>query len=198
MSRSPNGVRFTEYDRETHETRVQIVLDLDGGARQDISVGVAFFDRLLSLFAFHAQFDLGIKTEGVPDIDEHVIVEDVAFALGRAIKEALRSSEQVVRFADCTTAIDDALILVAVDIGGRGSASVDANFKREMIGDFALENIALCIKSLSAGSGVTIHARQLAGENAFHACEALFIGLGRAIHMATRVAERPNTKSGLN
>lgn len=197
MSKGPTGVRYAELDRETNETRVQVVLDLDGGTRQDVSSGIAFFDHMLSLFAFHGQLDLGVKAEGDLGVDDHHTVEDIGIVLGRAIAEASQASEGIQRYASNHTPMDDSLVLVALDFSGRGYLDFDVRFKRERLGQLSTECVKEFFRAIVANAGITLHIRQIAGENDHHICEAIFKGFGRALHDAAMPTERravPSTK----
>ncbi len=176
--------------RETAETRVQVVLDLDGGSRRDVLTGVGFFDHMLVQLAFHGQMDLGISAEGDIEIDDHHTVEDVGIVLGQTIAQALDSSDSIVRYADCHSVMDEALVLVAIDVSGRGMLAWDLPFEREKIGDLSTECVREFFRALSTHAGITLHIRKVAGHNDHHVCEALFKGFGRALCMATRKIER--------
>jgi len=189
MSSGTAGVRYAEIFRETKETRIQVVLDLDGGTRQDISTGIPFFDHMLHQLAFHGHFDLGIQAEGDLDIDDHHTVEDVGIVLGQAICEAL-DQEPVRRYASNHTPMDEALVLAAVDISGRGVLGFNVPFRREQIGTLSTECIHEFFRALTAHSKITIHLHKIAGENDHHVCEAMFKAFGRALYEATRHTER--------
>jgi imidazoleglycerol-phosphate dehydratase len=190
MSKGAPGVRFAEIDRETKETRVNIVLDLDGGTKQDISTGVGFFDHMLTLMAFHGQLDVGIKAEGDLNVDDHHTVEDVGIVLGKAIRQSLAESEPVVRYADNHTAMDEALVLIAIDMSGRGSLHYEVHFEKHYLGELSTECVEEFFKALAYNSGMNIHIHQIAGHNDHHICEAIFKGVGRALYVATRNSER--------
>ncbi len=190
MSKEAPGVRFAEVSRETKETRVEVVLDLDGGTRQDISTGVGFFDHMLQQSAFHGLFDVGIQAEGDLFIDDHHTVEDVGIVLGQAIHRALEKNDGIVRYSSINLVMDDALILCAMDIGGRGALHYDIPFTREKIGDLSMENVKEFFKALAVNSGITLHLKKLSGENDHHVCEATFKAFGIALHQATRQSER--------
>ncbi|MFQ3677676.1 MAG: imidazoleglycerol-phosphate dehydratase HisB [Fimbriimonadaceae bacterium] len=180
-------MRYAEVDRETAETRVQVVLDLDGGTRQDVSTGVPFLNHMLALMAFHGRFDLGVTAEGDLDVDDHHVVEDVGIVLGQAFRAAMP--------------MDEALVLVAVDVSGRGAVYFDVPWQREKLGALATENVREFLKGLATHAGITIHVRKLAGENDHHVCEAIFKGLGRALREALSPSDRagiPSTKGKLD
>lgn len=188
MTRGPQGVRYAEVDRETKLVRVQVVVDLDGGVRQDVSTGLSFFDHLVELMARFGGINLGVKAESNLELDDYSLLEDVGSAVGRAIREALRDAEPIVRYASPITPSDDALVLVSIDLMGRGTCHFDVAFERESIGGLHTQNLAKFFRSICHSSGMTCHVRKEAGRNDHSVCEALFIGLGRAIGEATRVA----------
>src|SRR5579862_7349374 len=128
MSKATPGVRYAEVERETKATRVQVVLDLDGGSRRDISTGIHFFDHMLSEMAFHGQIDVGVIAEGDLEVDEHHTAVDVGIAIGQAIALAMESDDSIIRFGSSTVACEDALVLVALDLRGQGSLYSDLTF----------------------------------------------------------------------
>lgn len=190
MSKSAPGVRFAEVDRETKETSIHIVLDLDGGTKQDISTGIGFFDHMLNLMAFHGQFDVGIEAEGDLHIDDHHTIEDVGIVLGRAFREALEASGSIERYGSCHMVMEEALVLIAIDISGRSGIFFDVSFNREMVGGMATENVKEFLRAFVGNAGFTIHVKKLAGENDHHVIEAIFKGLGRVLEQATQKCER--------
>lgn len=190
MAKAALGVRYAEILRETTETRIQVVLDLDGGTRRDITTGVGFFDHMLQQLAFHGQMDLGIQVEGDLEIDDHHTVEDVGIVLGKAVRQALEGDEAIVRYADCHTAMDDSLVLVALDLGGRAFLVWDVEFTRESLGALATENVREFFRAFTSYAGITLHVKTIAGCNDHHLCEAIFKGVGRVLHQATRPTDR--------
>ena len=194
MNKSTQGIRYGEVDRETTESCVHLVLDLDGGTRRDISTGVAFFDHMLAQFAFHGRLDFGVNAEGDLHVDDHHTVEDVGICLGRAIQQALLE-DPIKRYGSCHTVMDDALVLVAMDISGRGQLFFDVPFKREKIGDLSTECIREFFSAVAANAGISLHVHKVAGDNEHHICEAMFKGFGLSLHQATRVVERQGPSS---
>ena len=195
MSKEAPGVRYAEIYRETKETRIQIVLDLDGGTRRDITTGIGFLDHMLAQLAFHGQVDIGISAEGDLDIDDHHTAEDVGIVLGQALRQALDQSEAIERYGSNITPMDEALVIVALDFSGRGGLYYDVPFTRDKIGDLSTECIREFFKALAMHGGITLHLRKVAGENNHHICEAMFKGIGQALHQATRRSERRGSSS---
>jgi len=195
MSKEAPGVRYAEIYRETTETRIQIVLDLDGGTRRDVSTGIGFFDHMLAQLAFHGQMDLGISAEGDLEIDDHHTAEDVGIVLGKALAQALDQSDPIERYGSNHTPMDEALVLVAIDFSGRGGLFYDVPFTRDKVGDLSTECVREFFRALATHAGITMHLRKIAGENNHHICEALFKGLGQALHQATRRSDRRGATS---
>lgn len=194
MSKNTPGVRYAEAERETTETNVRVVLDLDGGSRQDISTGIGFLDHMLGLMAFHGQFDLGVTAEGDLFIDDHHTVEDIAIVLGAALREAVGDGS-IVRYADNHSVMDDALVLVALDMGGRSHLTFDVKFRRERIGALATENIREFFAALCRKSRIALHVKEITSDNDHHLCEAIFKGFGRALNQATRTVDRRSSST---
>lgn len=195
MSKGAPGVRFAELDRETKETRVNIVLDLDGGTKQDVDTGIGFFDHMLTLLAFHGMLDLGIKAEGDLHVDDHHTVEDVGIVLGKAVRQSLVESEPVLRYGNNHTPMDDALVLVALDISGRGSLYFDLPMNREKLGELSTECVKEFFQAFAVNAGINLHIKYIDGANCHHICEAAFKGVGRALNQATRKSERRQISS---
>ena len=195
MSKGTPGVRYAEVERETNETRVRVVLDLDSGSRQDVSTGIGFFDHMLTLMAFHGRMNLGVQAEGDLEVDDHHTIEDVGIVLGRAIRQALAESDPIERYASTHTPMDEALSLVALDISGRGMLVFDAGFRRDRVGGMATENVREFFRALATNAGITLHIQKLAGDNDHHIAESIFKGVGRALCQATRRCERPHGTS---
>jgi imidazoleglycerol-phosphate dehydratase len=195
MSKGAPGVRYAEVDRDTAETKIHMVLDLDGGTRCDVDTGIGFFDHMLHQLSFHGLCDLGISVEGDLSVDDHHSVEDVGITLGMAIREALAESSDITRYASLHLPMDEALVLVALDISGRGVLRYDVDFKRERIGELATENVREFFHAVAVNAGLTLHIKKIDGENDHHVCEAIFKGFGQVLHRATRTMDRKKPAS---
>jgi imidazoleglycerol-phosphate dehydratase len=157
------------------------------------------FDHLLAQVAQHGRFDVKLAATGD---DQHHLAEDVALCFGRALNQALGEKRGIVRMADATVPMDDALAMVAVDISGRGYAELALSFSDNDMAGFSTDLIRHFLESLAAEGKLNLHARILYGVNDHHKAEALFKALGRALDMATRIDERiaselPSTKEVL-
>ncbi|MEX2160002.1 MAG: imidazoleglycerol-phosphate dehydratase HisB [Dehalococcoidia bacterium] len=194
--------RTGSVTRETKETRVEVALDLDGQGDVQVSTGIGMLDHLLSQIGKHGLIDLRIAAKGDLATDEHHTVEDVGLALGQALDKALGGREGIVRMADATVPLDDALATVAVDLSGRGYAAVDVEWTDVRVGELPTDLINHLLWSFAAEAKLTLNARVLAGVNDHHKAESLFKALGRALGAASRPEPRtqgraPSTKGTL-
>jgi len=188
--------RLSIVKRDTKETSIRLELNIDGSGKWDIATGIKMFDHLLSQLAQHGIFDIKISATGN---DQHHLVEDVAICLGKALGEALGEKRGIVRMADATVPMDDALAMVAVDISGRGYTVLELPFKGNDMSGFPTDLIRHFLESVAVEARLNLHARVIYGTNDHHKAEALFKALGRALGTATRIDERlsgelPSTK----
>lgn len=178
------GERKAVVRRVTSETDIDIKVDLDGSGRGDISTGLGFFDHMLDQIAKHSGIDLYVKVKGDLHVDEHHTIEDTALALGEALLKALGDKRGIERYG-YVLPMDDCLCTVAIDFGGRPWLVMDAEFRREKIGDFPCEMILHFFKSLSDSAKMNLFIRA-EGVNEHHKLEGIFKALARSIKMAIR------------
>lgn len=188
--------RLGVVKRETKETNISLECNIDGTGKYKINTGIKMFDHLLSQLAQHGRFDLKISASGD---DQHHLAEDVAICLGRALSEALGEKRGIIRMADATVPMDDALAMVTVDISGRGYSVLELPFNDNDMFGFPTDLVRHFLQSLASEAKLNLHARIISGTNDHHKAEALFKALGRALDMATRIDERirgtlPSTK----
>jgi imidazoleglycerol-phosphate dehydratase len=198
----PAKRRRAAVDRKTKETDIRVEIDLDGKGDTDVSTGIGMLDHLLAQVGKHGIIDLKVNASGDLQVDEHHTVEDVGLALGRAFDEALGKREGIVRMADATVPLDDALAHVAVDLNGRGYAAVEVAWTGQHIGELPADLVSHLLWSFAAEAKLTLNARVLSGVNDHHKAEAMFKALGRALGAATRPEPRragaaPSTKGTL-
>jgi len=193
--------RSATITRETRETQITVKLDLDGRGTTDVETGVPFFDHMLDAFGRHGLFDLTVAAKGDLEIDAHHTVEDVGIVLGQAVAQALADKSGITRFGSSSLPMDEALVLVAVDISGRGALYYDVALPIEIIGTFDTTLAKEFLTALATNAGITLHVRSLAGENAHHIVEAAFKAVARALAQAValdaRVSGVPSTKGAL-
>ena len=194
-----NGERKRAKERKTKETDISLELNIDGTGQYKIDTGIPMFDHLLAQVARHGVFDIKLLATGD---DQHHLVEDVAICMGKALNEALGEKRGIIRMGDATVPMDDALALVAVDIGGRGYTVLDLPFSENDMAGFPTDLIRHFLESFAIEARLNLHAKILYGVNDHHKAEALFKALGRALDTATRIDERisgelPSTKEFL-
>ena len=194
--------RTSEINRKTAETDISLRLDLDGRGVSDISTGVGFLDHMLTLFARHSRCDLKVRCAGDTEVDFHHSVEDVGICLGTAIAEALGDCRGINRYGSAIIPMDEALILAAVDVSGRGCLGWALDIPAEKVGDFDTELAEEFFLAVTRTSRMTLHLRQLAGKNSHHIIEGAFKAFARAMRQAAAAdpaaqGEIPSTKGVL-
>ena len=195
-------MRTSEIKRKTNETDIDLYLNLDGNGTSNIDTGCGFLNHMLTLFARHARYDLNVKCVGDIDVDYHHTVEDIAIVLGKAFSQALGDKKGIYRYGDIILPMDEALILCAVDISGRGESYYDLKIPAYKVGDFDTELTEEFLRAFARDAGVTLHTKQLAGVNSHHIIEGAFKALARALAKATAINENyknevPSTKGVL-
>lgn len=195
-------MRTATITRRTNETDIALKLELDGGGESQISTGVGFLDHMLTLFARHGRFDLELTCKGDTWVDDHHSVEDIGIALGQAFAQALGDKRGVRRYASLCLPMDEALILCAVDLSGRGGYYEDLAIPTEKIGSFDTQLVYEFMEAFAVNARVTLHLRKLAGRNSHHIAEGAFKALGRALREAVSIDpefqdEIPSTKGTL-
>lgn len=196
------NLRTASITRTTGETQISLTLNLDGQGQAQINTGVGFLDHMLTLWAKHGLFDLTVEATGDLHIDEHHTAEDTCICLGRALDQALGERRGIVRTAHSFVPMDEALALVAVDLGGRPYCVVQADFATPRVGQLGTDLIFHLLESIAFHGRMNIHTQVLYGRNDHHKIEAIFKALGRALDAATRHDPRladaiPSTKGVL-
>ena len=195
-------MRTANISRKTAETDVSVSLTLEGAGRGAIDTGVGFLDHMLTLLCKHGKFDLDVKCVGDTDVDDHHSVEDIGICMGDALAQALGDSRGITRYADCFLPMDESLVLVAVDISGRGSLTLDLPLPAQKVGTFDTELVEEFLTGFARRAGITLHIRLIAGKNTHHIIEAAFKGIGRVLRRAVAVdpefaSEIPSSKGVL-
>jgi len=174
--------RTAEIVRTTNETDIRVAVNLDGAGATDIETGVPFFDHMLTAFGRHSLIDLDV--------------------LGQAVARALGDKRGIARFGSLSLPMDEALVLAAVDISGRGQLHWAVDVPCVMLGTFDASLAKEFFIAFAANAGLTLHVRSLAGENAHHIVEASFKAAARALRQAVELDPRigdalPSTKGAL-
>ncbi len=164
--------RIGTAERTTEETHVRVRLELDVEGRAEVMTGVGFFDHLLHLLAHHSGMDLTVEAEGDLHVDDHHTVEDTGLVLGHAFDEALGDRTDLVRFADASAPLIEALSTAVVDLGGRSHLTCNLGPMPEKIGAFDVELFPEFLRAFTQYGRFTLHLNCQYGENAHHKVES--------------------------
>jgi len=194
--------RTAEVTRNTTETRIRVVVDLDGSGRSQLSTGIGFFDHMLDQLARHGSVDLTVEAKGDLHIDGHHTVEDVGITLGQAIARAVGDRKGIRRYGHAYVPLDEALSRVVIDFSGRPSLEWNVPFTRARIGEFDVDLAHEFFQGFVNHALVTLHVDNLRGENSHHQCETVFKAFARALRFALELDPRaagvvPSTKGTL-
>jgi len=192
-------VRRGVIDRRTTETQIALSLTLEGKGTYDVRTGIRFFDHMLELFTRHGGFDLTLHATGDLDVDQHHTVEDVGITLGEAVGHALGDRKGINRAGYFVMPMDEALAVVAIDLGGRPHTVVDLKVRVRMVGDLQTELVHDFFEGFAIGARANVHAKVLYGRSSHHHVEAVFKAFARALRVAcardARLAKMlPSTK----
>ncbi|MBI4447276.1 MAG: imidazoleglycerol-phosphate dehydratase HisB [Acidobacteria bacterium] len=195
--------RVAVVQRKTSETEIRLELTLDGNGKFQGLIQPGFLQHMLELLAAHAGWDLSVQGSGDLHVDDHHMTEDLGIAIGRALGEALGDKKGIERYGSTLLPMDEVLVAVAVDLGGRFAFNCDYRPERETVGDLSTELVPHFFRSLAAEARINLHFRFLyPGENEHHRVEAMFKGFARSIRAAARIDSRqtetvPSTKGVL-
>ena len=195
-------MRTASIQRTTAETDITLTINLDGRGESNIQSGVGFLDHMLTLFARHGRFDLTLICKGDTDVDDHHSTEDIGIALGQAFTQALGNKNGIVRYGSMLLPMDEALLLVAIDLSGRAFLGYDLELPRAKVGTFDTELVEEFFLGFVRNCPASLHVRQLAGSNTHHIIEGAFKAFGRAMKAAVKIDadyadEIPSTKGVL-
>lgn len=191
--------RSITLSRKTAETAIELSLSVDGTGVSRIDTGIPFFDHMLTLFAKHGLFDLDVKCAGDVEVDYHHTVEDVGLVLGDAFKQALGDKKGIRRYGFFILPMDESLVRIAVDIGGRPHLVYSADAPTMFVRDFNIVLVKEFARAFSNALGANLHVKLVYGEEPHHVAEAVFKCLARTLDLATQIDPRaadslPSTK----
>lgn len=192
-------MRKAALERNTAETQISLVLNIDGSGKYKVSTGIRFFDHMLELFTRHGGFDLQLTCKGDLDIDQHHTVEDVGIALGEAFDRALGNKRGILRAGYFLMPMDETLGIAAVDLSGRAATVVDAKVRVRLVGDLQTELVYDFFEGFARGARANVHLKTMYGRSNHHKIEALFKAFARALRVACSKDRRlvnmlPSTK----
>ena len=195
-------MRRAKILRRTAETDIALTIELDGRGQSEISTGIGFLDHMLTLLAKHGRFDLTVTCRGDTNVDDHHSAEDIGICLGSAFAQALGERRGIVRYGSCVLPMDEALVLTAVDLSGRGVLGWDLPIPTEKIGTFDTELVKEFWLAFVREAKCAFHFRLLVGENSHHIVEGAFKSAARSLRQAVSIDEAcadeiPSTKGVL-
>lgn len=152
-------------------TESQVSIGVASLTRETVKTGYRFFDHML--FTLFRYSDLGLEVEARGDMEHH-LVEDVALTLGAVVHKLAPSS--AARFGTFTMPMDDALVLAAIDLGGRPYFA----------GRLRSARYTHFFRSFATAANATLHLKVLRGTDTHHITEAAFKACGLALRAAMR------------
>ncbi len=182
--------RQAHIARKTKETDIALTINLDGTGNHRIATTIPFLDHMLDLFAVHSGFDISLQASGDTHVDDHHTVEDVAICLGDAIAQALDDKKGIVRYSFFSLPMDEVLMDIAIDLGGRPYFVYEVSYTDRYIKDFNLQLVEEFLRAFSTRLAMNLHVNMRYGKNEHHIFEAVFKGLARAMRQATSLDPR--------
>ena len=179
--------REAEIKRKTKETNISLNLNLDGNGISSTNTEIGFFNHMITLMSFHSKIDIKLDATGDIEVCDHHIVEDIGICIGMAIKQAVGDKRGIKRYSTICIPMDEALVMVSLDISGRAFLHFEGDFKRESIGNFSVEMVQEFFRALAFNAEITLHIKVLYGENDHHKIEGIFKAFGRALKEAIRI-----------
>lgn len=192
-------MRNAIIERETKETKISAMLEIDGSGKSEIETGCGFLDHMLTLFAHHGGFDLKLNCIGDIEVDAHHTTEDCGIVLGSVFKKALGSMNGINRYGSFMLPMDESLVVCSLDISGRSLYRHNFMIPSQKVGDFDTELVNEFFEAFARSMNITLHFVQIRGENSHHIIEAAFKGFSRALKQAVLIDEKnadkiPSTK----
>ena len=194
--------RTASITRITSETKMEMMINIDGSGKAEVNTGIAFFDHMLNSFAKHGFFDLKCIVDGDLEVDCHHTIEDTGIVLGECIKKAIGDKKGIVRYGSCILPMDESLILCALDLSGRPYFVTDMKFQAERVGGYDTEMVKEFFYAVSYSCGMNLHIKQLSNDgNAHHIIEGAYKSFAKALDQATkhdtRITDVLSTKGSL-
>ncbi len=192
-------MRTGSIARKTHETSIDVVVNLDGTGIYDVSTGIGFLDHMLEQLSRHSLMDLKVKAIGDLHIDQHHTTEDTGIAVGEAVLQALGDKRGITRYGSAYAPMDETLTRCALDISGRPYFVWKVELSMQRLGEWDTELIEHWFHSFATAAGITLHVENLYGSNNHHIVESCYKALARALRQAVEIDPRkgdaiPSTK----
>ena len=194
--------RTATIERVTKETRIRAAVNLDGTGNYDVSTGIGFLDHMLEQLSRHSLMDLSLEAKGDLHIDYHHTTEDSGYVVGEAVRQALGARTGITRYGAASIPMDETLTEVSLDISGRPYMVWGVKMPQSKLGDMDTELFKEWFQAFVQSAGVTLHVRNVYGENTHHIVESCFKALARALRQAVTIDQRmadsvPSTKGSL-
>ena len=194
--------RSGNISRKTHETQIEVSIDLDGKGTSKLNSGIGFLDHMLDQIARHGMIDLTVEAKGDLHIDAHHTVEDIGIVMGQAFNKAIGDKKGIKRYGHAYVPLDEALSRIVLDISGRPGLEFNVEFKRAAIGEFDVDLVHEFFQGFVNHANITMHIDNLKGDNSHHQAETIFKAFGRALRMAIDIDPNllgitPSTKGSL-
>ncbi len=194
--------RTATIERVTKETRISADVNLDGTGKYDVVTGIGFLDHMLEQLSRHSLIDLKLRAEGDLHIDFHHTTEDSGYVVGEAVRKALGTRAGITRYGSAKIPMDETLTEVALDISGRPYLVWSVSLPMAKLGDMDTELFKEWFQAFAQSAGITLHVRNIYGENTHHIIESCFKALARALRQAVTIDPRmagsvPSTKGTL-
>ena len=145
------------------------------------------FDHMLAQISRHGLIDLQISAKGDTHVGWHHLVEDTAITLGRAINEAVGEGKGIVRVGNAIVPLDEALVQVVIDLGGRGYAVIDESIRDMESDNLSGDLVRHFLEVLALEGRFNLHVDVIRWKNSHHMSEALFKALARALRQAVKL-----------
>lgn len=192
-------MRTGRIARKTHETDIEVEINLDGTGAFDVATGIGFLDHMIEQFSRHSLIDVTCRIKGDLHVDQHHTTEDSAIAIGQAIAQALGDKGGITRYGTAYAPMDEALARVALDISGRPYLVWKAGFSQPRLGEMDTELFEHWFHSIGQAAGLTLHVELLYGQNNHHIIEGIYKAFARALRQAVELDPRkggavPSTK----
>ena len=194
--------RASTVYRNTNETEINVSVNIDGSGKHSIITGLPFFDHMIEQLSKHSLIDIDIKCNGDLEIDSHHTMEDVGWALGKAINEALGNKKGIKRYSFSYLPMDECLTRCCLDISGRPWLVWNVFLPNITIKNIETEIFKEFFQSFTQSAEFTLHIENIYGQNTHHIIESCFksmaVSLRNAINLDFRNLDSvPSTKGTL-
>ena len=176
-------------NRKTREVDMEAKLH----SKMDVRTGDPVLDHLLRTLFFYMEIPVEVTVRSW-DLKHH-LWEDMGILIGRLLRNEFVENRNIARFGNCIIPMDDALVVVSVDVSSRPFLNFDVDFVEKEEG-FELALMREFLMGLTRGLGMTLHVKKMAGSNAHHLSEAVFKGLGKALKEALGESKRLESTKG--